>query len=1362
MSAPIKPEGAESTGSAPRPPLASVSEWREGFYSKPKGDAGDTTGTAIPTTEPVQGFMDKLIHGVKGKNRAVEMLRSVPRGLANAGNAVVQAGAEIGAAALDAADLGGTEAEQDSRRERAKGVRAVSEEDMNMLYGARSDDPIASFTESAVQGASAMLLFSATGAGVIGSAALTDAVAFNPYEDGLSEMAAQFGGKIPGIGGIVEGAGQLLSVEEQDNFLTSRIKRAVEGGVAGAAFDAVFWSAKKVLGMKAKNVEAVAEANANLKQIDEGTHTPKGATVVARPEDNGEWRLEATQELRDPAIPGGRPTAEVQQFNDEFDAEFGLKAGEEPIIKDADGTPLVKLKVANKGGSIVEVVELRALSDERGLGRKAMQQLTDLADRHNITLTLQASPLELEGARALSPEKLRNIYREAGFEQTGHRDRANMVRRPGDSAPLYREPVEEMAGAIPGPKSGHPSRMLGSKADDMQAELGYDHGPRFADRAEAEAQANTINHTMKARKEAAGPRLFTDEQVRTHVEVAEKLAASTSAQDIERLATGTHFNLHYLGGTDRVKAQIESISEQFRKEIDAAQNRGGTSHETVVKIAKRLARQYGIKDWAERVAQQAKAGKNAHVELLASNMAVEQLGTEMAKLSRLLTMRPHDPALMRDAKDLLGVWVNLTRDVAGINSQTGRNLNILGARNRPDAKDIKFPKESPAPKAGEAPKVDPAAKPKVDAGQEQANIFDSMSDDEIEAALRQFEMAGGNVRNADAVIEGLKVLADPKRGPVGAAIERSANVFINALISGAKTMETIFSSGQAMLFFEYANRSLAGVVTLNPKLAREGADMMYAHFAYARDNMQSAAAAFKSNRSMIDPSPSMYATGGVVNTTISMPGRVAGTIDEFTRVTGYRARMRALAARKARDAGLTGDAFARQVELDVRNSIDAKTGVGINKEAAEWAGIPTLSNPLGQGTWGGDLSNLLAKYPGTKFIIPFIRPGINTFRYVGKASGGDAIRLLFKESRDALTKGSAEEAAVIMTRTLAAGALYSYAWYKVMDGTVTGRGPSNETLRNTWLKNHQPYSVKIGDKYYSYRRMEPWGTFLGLAADAHGVQMEMADQEGTEAEDIGKAVFASLLANGVNKSYMQGLSTFMKAVDDQDLSSAETFLGGVAGGFVPQAVQQFNTDVYYREADGIIEEVMKRTPGYSDNLPPKYNALGEPVMKQGSLWNRNFSIARAADASPSTVEDRLLADHIKISPPPKKFFNGGLDLTDPALAKNGKLPYVRWMELVSNGFDGEPGLRTKLEQLMEKGGEYDTAKEGSKAFPGGERGLIVSKLKDKHEMAALMVMLEEYGLMEKYEGYAGIRGASLEGGQEGVDARRIEYGLPTP
>ena len=66
------------------------------------------------------------------------------------------------------------------------------------------------------------------------------------------------------------------------------------------------------------------------------------------------------------------------------------------------------------------------------------------------------------------------------------------------------------------------------------------------------------------------------------------------------------------------------------------------------------------------------------------------------------------------------------------------------------------------------------------------------------------------------------------------------------------------------------------------------------------------------------------------------------------------------------------------------------------------------------------------------------------------------------------------------------------------NGTIAGSGPKEKNRRSEWLKTHQPRSIKLGDKWVSFDRIEPFGQLLSAAADIHYALTtgELEPQEG--------------------------------------------------------------------------------------------------------------------------------------------------------------------------------------------------------------------------------------------------------------------------
>ncbi|MFR4119810.1 MAG: hypothetical protein ACLT2T_13990 [Bilophila wadsworthia] len=97
-------------------------------------------------------------------------------------------------------------------------------------------------------------------------------------------------------------------------------------------------------------------------------------------------------------------------------------------------------------------------------------------------------------------------------------------------------------------------------------------------------------------------------------------------------------------------------------------------------------------------------------------------------------------------------------------------------------------------------------------------------------------------------------------------------------------------------------------------------------------------------------------------------------------------------------------------------------------------------------------------------------------------------------------------------------------------GQITGSPPKDNKLRQALeATGWQPYSIKVGDKYLSYRRLDPAGMFLGIAADlAVAGQYLNKDQY----DDAVSMAVAALSNNVTSKTYMQGISELIDFIND--------------------------------------------------------------------------------------------------------------------------------------------------------------------------------------------------------------------------------------
>jgi hypothetical protein len=619
----------------------------------------------------------------------------------------------------------------------------------------------------------------------------------------------------------------------------------------------------------------------------------------------------------------------------------------------------------------------------------------------------------------------------------------------------------------------------------------------------------------------------------------------------------------------------------------------------------------------------------------------------------------------------------------------------------------------------------------------------------IRAQLRMIRMAGGAPKDIIALGHAAQVIK--KTGKLDKAVE----VFVNFLLSGPRTVQTVLVSGAGINLFEPVVRMVAGAATANRALWQEGADIMWGNFKYLGDNLRGITASLRSGRSLINPRPQHIAIGGVTGNIVRTPGRVIGAADEFSRVTAYRAFVRAKSLRLGRSQGLTGRALEARVEEDLRHAFNAD-GIATLPEALKYAEVPTMSSPLGEDTFGSGIQKFVNDHATAKFIAPFVTAPVNIFRYVHKSLPG--LNLLNKEIREAVKRGG-EEAAIIHARSGLAATVYGFGLYQAMAGNLTGRGPGDPELRRLWLKNHQPYSIKIGGKWISYLRLDPLATPLGLVSDMNTVVHELGDKA-VEASDLAYGVVTALFYNLSSRSYIQGITEFFSAWAGDDEHAAARWLRDFSGNLaVPQLVNSINPDNVYRDVQGVADAIISRIPGWSTTLDPRFDLFGEPILKTPGLLNRNQILT--AKSAGRSVEDDLLEMGKGLSPLNPKLEGRWIDLRDKQAFDNGthKSPYIRMMELLRSPAVGGPSLRDAMTELV-RSDKWKEASDGTTLLPGGKQWILAAALKEKYEQRALKRVMDEYPrLREQYRGVRRMKGAAITSGEQGVAEIEALFGV---
>jgi hypothetical protein len=335
--------------------------------------------------------------------------------------------------------------------------------------------------------------------------------------------------------------------------------------------------------------------------------------------------------------------------------------------------------------------------------------------------------------------------------------------------------------------------------------------------------------------------------------------------------------------------------------------------------------------------------------------------------------------------------------------------------------------------------------------------------------------------------------------------------------------------------------------------------------------------------------------GSVVRT----PGRALLASDEFFKHVGLMAELRARAVRQAADEGITDRAAfsARVKELVERPTEELRSAADAH---AHYVTFTEKAGALGRG-----LQNLRQAWSPLVVVLPFIRTPANIVRYQFERIPG--LNLTIGRFREDMAAGGARRD-LALGRLSVGTMMMAWAFDLADQGQVTGqraKKPGEGQAQDR--AGVQEYSIRIGERWYSFNRADPMGLALGAAADLAWMTRrgEMDDEALDEAGEITAAVIASIATVTVNKTYMQGVADFVEALSDPD-RRAQGFVEKLAGSFLVPAPALLGAvervvDPTVRLSTDLGESLQARIAGLSDRLPPRRDLWGRPISAGSSL-----------------------------------------------------------------------------------------------------------------------------------------------------------------
>jgi hypothetical protein len=263
-------------------------------------------------------------------------------------------------------------------------------------------------------------------------------------------------------------------------------------------------------------------------------------------------------------------------------------------------------------------------------------------------------------------------------------------------------------------------------------------------------------------------------------------------------------------------------------------------------------------------------------------------------------------------------------------------------------------------------------------------------------------------------------------------------------------------------------------------------------------------------------------------TAITMPGRSLLAEDEFFKGTLYRIELNTQITRRSKSV--------------YREAIDAGLPEADAIAKAEAEAINLFQNPprdmdeaatlfAQKGTFTADLPPALKQLqqvfniPILKVIVPFFKTPANIGLQVIERT---PFAPLSSQWREEIAKGGVYRDMALAKVTLGSAMLATFASLAV-EGKITGRGPARKADRDALLRDGKtPYSIKLGDSYYSYGGMEPASAFIAIAADY--AEYAKYETDASKIEEVFLGATYGLYEYLKEQPYMQGIADVAKLI----------------------------------------------------------------------------------------------------------------------------------------------------------------------------------------------------------------------------------------
>lgn len=297
------------------------------------------------------------------------------------------------------------------------------------------------------------------------------------------------------------------------------------------------------------------------------------------------------------------------------------------------------------------------------------------------------------------------------------------------------------------------------------------------------------------------------------------------------------------------------------------------------------------------------------------------------------------------------------------------------------------------------------------------------------------------------------------------------------------------------------------------------------------------------------------------------------------------------------------------------------------------------SNKTGQGLVLSSIDKLtnavygLRKVPGVKWFVPFVQTPMNILKQGVEYSPLGITTL--PQNADKIEQ---------LGKTMVGSTVFMGAGWLALNDRTTWSVPTSQKERELfYAAGKQPYSVKFGDKWFSYSRLGPLSYPIAMAAAIkfHTDQNPSAVVD-TDLQKITK-ILSGIAKYFSDQSYVEGIGDFV-ALAQGDTTAPVQIATAIPSQLIPlSSLQRWIANIVdpiYRKSEttlsveNIIKNLEKGIPFLSKNLEPYKTPFGQESRRQYPVAGAISPVAVTKESPTETnllnlIQDKKRLDLIK-------------------------------------------------------------------------------------------------------------------------------------